>query len=186
MKKLLTFLAVVTLCLALGGIARANLVVNGGFETGDFTGWTLSGNTGDTFVSGSPYNFSGSYGAQLGPVGSDGYLSQTLPTTAGTIYFVSFWLENEGGPLNSFTTYWGGTDVGPDLVNSNAFPWTYFSGYVSAPTNSTVLEFAYFQNSSYWGLDDVNVSSTIPLPGAVWLLGSGLVGLLGLRRFRKG
>jgi len=31
------------------------------------------------------------------------------------------------------------------------------------------------------GLDNVNVSS-VPIPGAVWLLGSGLVGLVGIRR----
>ena len=29
------------------------------------------------------------------------------------------------------------------------------------------------------------ITSAVPLPGAVWLLGSGLLGLAGFRRFRK-
>ena len=41
----------------------ANLVVNCGFETGDFTGWTQSGNTGFTGVSTGIYAYSGNYGA---------------------------------------------------------------------------------------------------------------------------
>jgi hypothetical protein len=39
------------------------------------------------------------------------------------------------------------------------------------------------------GIDDLRISnavSSVPIPGAVWLLGSGLLGLAGWRRFRKG
>ncbi|MCK4822507.1 DUF4465 domain-containing protein, partial [bacterium] len=32
---------------------------------------------------------------------------------------------------------------------------------------------------AYFALDDV---TTVPIPGAVWLLGSGLLGLIGIRR----
>jgi len=31
----------------------------------------------------------------------------------------------------------------------------------------------------------VQPTNPVPIPGAVWLLGSGLVGLAGLRKFRK-
>src|SRR5215472_12516355 len=55
-----------------------NQVLNCGFETGDFTAWTLTGNTGFTGVTGSPYNYSGNFGAFLGPIGSDGFLSQSM------------------------------------------------------------------------------------------------------------
>jgi hypothetical protein len=33
-----------------------------------------------------------------------------------------------------------------------------------------------------WGLDDLYFGGQVPIPGAVWLLGSGLLGLVGLRK----
>jgi len=51
-------------CTTLGG----NLVANCGFETGDFTGWTLAGNTGGTLISGPPWSHSGKFGGELGPM----------------------------------------------------------------------------------------------------------------------
>ena len=65
---------------AVAGIASAqNLLDNPGFETGDFSGWTRSGNSGFTSIITSPVN-SGSYAASFGPIGSEGYISQILVT----------------------------------------------------------------------------------------------------------
>jgi hypothetical protein len=82
---------VAMLTLMIGGPASAqNLVANPGFETGDFTGWTQGGNTGATFVTAGPFDgflpHSGNFFAALGPVGSDGTLSQDLATTPGHSY----------------------------------------------------------------------------------------------------
>src|SRR5579862_5380244 len=89
--------------------AKADLIVNGGFETGNFSGWTLSGNTGFTGVSGPGFNDgfvnnpnSGNFFAFLGPVGSDGFLSQTFSDTAGKTLHVSFFLANDGDTPNDF------------------------------------------------------------------------------------
>ena len=62
--------------------AKANLISNLGFETGDFTGWSVSGPASVEGTVGSIAPHSGNFQAQLGSFGSIG---QTLATTAGPI-----------------------------------------------------------------------------------------------------
>src|SRR5271165_1236010 len=95
--------------MALAGQASAatNLLVNGSFEMGDFSGWTLSGND-------SPYlnvlpSGSGGYSAEdgnyyvnFGPVFSDGYISQTFSDSPGGTLTVSGWLAGDGTSPSDF------------------------------------------------------------------------------------
>lgn len=191
-SSLTRFAAIAALSLGLGhsvALHGAELVSNGGFETGDLTGWMLGGNTGFTGVTGSPYNQSGSFGAFFGPVGSVGTMTQTLATVSGGTYDLSFWLTNFGGPDNSFAVSWnGGANLlAPNFVNSSPFAYTLFtfSGLL-ATSASTSLTFTYQQNPSFWGLDDVSVtgSSRVPDSGAsLGLLALALVGLASVRRW---
>lgn len=76
-----------------------NLVANCGFETGDFTDWTLRGNTGFLSVESNFSGYlphSGNYFASLGAVGSLGYLSQTVSDTAGQQYTFSLYYASNG------------------------------------------------------------------------------------------
>jgi hypothetical protein len=162
-----------------------NEVWNCGFETGNYQYWTQSGNLGFTSVqSFAPY--SGNYFSYMGPVGSDGFLTSNsflggntltfgfrqdpsfwgldsvIAVDLGSIgnyqnlWYVQFALQNFGGPTNDFTVYWNGFDVGPDLVDVNAFPYTLYSGYL--------------------------VGSSIPEPGTLVLMGTGLLGVVGILR----
>ena len=147
-----------------------SLVQNGGFETGDFTGWTLNANSAYNFVTTSStisgVVHSGTYGAALGQTGSLGYLYQTLTTVPGQNYLLSLWLDNPnnsyGATPNQFLVQWNGTT----LFNQANIPfttWTNLQFIVTATGPGTVLQFGFEDTPWYLGLDDISVTP-VPVP----------------------
>ena len=138
-------------------------VQNGGFETGNFLGWLLSGNTTRTLVtSNALYVHSGVYGASLSPPGTLGFLAQSFSTVPGQAYLISFWLENLGAGQNEFLVNWSGSTVF-DKVNMAATGWTNIQILVAALTTNTTLQFGFRNDNSTFGLDDVSLfQTTVP------------------------
>jgi len=160
------------------------LVVNGGFETGDFSGWTTNGNFTSTSVTNDSASVhSGTFGAALGAFGSLGYLAQTLPTIAGARYALSFWLESPDGQTpNEFLVSWNGNTL-LDGTNLPALGWTNVQLVVTATGTTTILQFGFLDDPSFLALDDVSVSPQ-PAITRIRLSGTNLVidgsnGLLG-------
>lgn len=154
------------------------LIVNGGFEAGDFTGWTQSGYTLENYVDMDPMDVhSGIYGAGLGPVGTPGYLSQTVPTTPGQLYLISLWLNNPAGDSpNEFSVMWDGADL-LHAVNLPAHGWTNIQLRAVAATSATLLRFGFRNDPDYFGFDDVSVVSIPPpefLPGGLTVINDNL------------
>jgi hypothetical protein len=149
-----------------------NIVQNGGFETGDFSDWALQGNPADNHTTGSlsqpPHAelvHSGLWGALLGQVGGLAYLSQTLPTSPGQLYELSFWLDSPyfsvSDTPNEFLVEWNldtnSTTVLFQQADMAPFDWTNMQFLVRAAGTSTVLQFGAQNDPEAFGLDDVSV-----------------------------
>jgi hypothetical protein len=158
--------------------APVNLVTNGDFSTGDFTGWTQLGTPPPGFFFTKVQNGL----AWLGAVDTNSYLFQDIPTVVGRRYSFSFDLAlgNEPGPRNfdAYADLFGGGPALLSLGNDTApFPFEHFVFTFIANDVDSVIGFKARMDSDYWYLDNVSVTANSPLPPALVLFASGLVGL---------
>lgn len=160
-----------------------NLVTNPGFETGNFNGYDVS-----MAISGSNLSVSqndphaGRYAAQFSDTAkSYDILSQTLSTTPGASYSLSFYLANSynnaGG--NGFKAEFGST-VLLNQVNSATSGFTLYTYTVTATDTSTNVFFEGYNASGFYALDDISVNAVLPEPGtwaggALLLVAAGLI-----------
>jgi flagellin len=174
---------VLVLILIIGSFTPAfgNVIVNAGFETGDFSSWiTQAAPSGSNFGVGSFMPYAGLWEAYFGARDSapDG-IRQTIVTVPGAQYTLSFWLRNSQNGLNRFTVMFGGTTV-VDMENVALFGFQQYSYQVTASSASTILQFGAYDNPGYFYLDDVAldiVPDASPEPATALLLGGALLAL---------
>jgi hypothetical protein len=185
--RTLTVFTLLAAAVGMSSPASANLLVNGSFESGDFSGWTQIGNTGFTGVTGifggvPPED--GNFQAFFGAVNSPGGISQTVATVPGASYSLSFWLFNFGGTPSSYEVDFGGsvltaaTDPGP-------FPYTHYQFNVTAAAALSTVSFSFQQNPSYFLLDNVQLNTPEPSTLAIGGVGGLLALAYGVRRRRR-
>ena len=136
------------------------VIQNGGFETGDLTGWTSTGNTtyNDVLdlINYPSYVHSGSYGMALGAIGSLGYVSQLLNTISNRPYLISFWLANPTvGTPNEFVVQWDGRTLF-DQVDMGVFAWTQMQFVLLATDSTTRLTFGAYNDYGAFGFDEIS------------------------------
>lgn len=214
------------------------VIVNGGFETGNFAGWgalAQPGSSGNLFVVGPGFTplsghpsvgpAAGNFYALSDQTGPGAYvLFQTFVVPANlpkvTLSFDMFDNDWNWGPIvhpSGFDYTSGGTGqpnqhsrvdillpggnpfsnvlvlanyylgVDPQVLNPN--PYTHYSFDITnlvAGGGAFDLRFGEVDNQNWHnlGVDNVSVNA-VPIPPTVWLFGSSLVGLIGLRRFRR-
>jgi hypothetical protein len=120
-------------------------------------------------------------------------LSQTIPTTVGSTYDLTFafnpgagaYAGPEAGTIADTQVYWNGNLV-QDISGGNLGWSVYAIDGLTATSASTTLLFSGYQNPTYNGVDAVSVSA-VPEPStwAMLLLGFAGLGFAGYRRTKN-
>jgi hypothetical protein len=193
--------------------SHANLLQNGSFEIGNFvpdvndtmslavgatdmTGWTVE-NAGLAWIGPSnPFFLSASDGSYF--LDLSGYhdnapyagVTQTIPTTIGGQYQLSLDIGTsppyDSAPVSVLVTAGSAsTTFTSTPLNVNQWETFMFDFTATSATTTISLDGQASTNEKYIGLDNVSVEA-VPEPSTFALFGgSGLLALVGWRRFRK-
>lgn len=173
--------------------SAAEHVVNGGFETGDFTGFVATPGAGASLfgVDGAAPPHSGNFSAYFGSTGDPDRISQSIVTEANRSYVFSFFLKSDvqtaaddlfSASFNDMTLL--------SLSASPSFAYRQYTFTVTALSAASNIAFASRNANFFFDLDDVSVIDAaapgIPEPAtwALLVLGFGMIGsaLRGKRR----
>lgn len=183
---------------------KASLITNGGFETGNFSGWTTTpAALGSNFGVGTSYPHSGNYSAYFAGsvVGSYDAISQSIATELGESFQLNFWLSidpnglspfilaehsiPDGSPsspaIDNFQVLWNGVVV--DAISSSTFTsYTEYTVTIPAATSAGTGTLAFDAYNSGVGtyLDDVSltpINAATPEPRTTWLVSLALLSL---------
>ena len=198
-----------------GASQAVQVQINGGFETGNFDGWTqFATGPNQTVESGAPGNTSseGLYHAHINnTVLASNSLIKNANLGIGTVvpdsaYTVSFDARGSFGPGGvAFAEFFselsgGGTSkaeiLGGVPLGLNADPTVWTSFVFSGTTGPDVSGGVTLQLGATTGGGDGSFAdvfydnividvAAVPVPAAVWLFGSGLIGLVGVARKRN-
>lgn len=180
-------------------------LVNGDFETGDLTGWSQlqSDSALQQEVVSAPTEFnpplSGfSYKIRPGSQAADAGLSQSVTTSTGQSYnwsvdIAAREVQSFRFPLGTFELLLDGTVVASQtLAGASPFSTT-FSGVYTALDSAVEFRLVFnrpilsYTAHPQWFADNASFDevSSVPVPAAVWLFGTALIGLFGFDKRRK-
>ena len=184
--KIVTIVICSFLFLFTTAVTASQLIVNSGFETGDFTGWnphvspTFDGSITSTDA------HSGTYSLEMGAVD---WIDQSFSSVA-TTGDLSFWVKGTGlsGPSNVNVLY---SDTTSDdfLIGGAAISNTEWTQFTMGIDNTKLLDMI---TVSVWEstpilFDDFSLEGrdVIPEPATVMLFGLGLLGVAGVSRRKE-
>ena len=193
-------LAAIPLSLLAFDVARANLLVNPGAESGSISGWVEGGVSGPRVDNGSfdpgisPH--SGSFDF-LGGNGLNGSLSQTVSianTSVPQLAVISFWEQglNQGAPSDNgyvsltFLSVTGVpiSSVSSPTIDSHNLTWQQYAGSFAVPSGTAAITYTmnFARNvgsdlDTFFDDNELLVVSTVPEISEFAMLSVGLLGV---------
>lgn len=187
MNKRNRFGAIIGLSLAMAGapsMATPSLV-NGGFETGTFSGWTQFGmDLFDVVTCASPSAlvYQGNCAASFAAFGETSGIEQLVTgLTVGETYRIDFAFQADGSAPSSFEATIG-SSILMSLVNPVGQGYGQYSFLRTAISESETLRFTFRNDPGFMFLDAVTVA--VPEPSALVLASIG-IGVLAVSRRRS-
>lgn len=174
---------IVALGLSVGSMtAKAvpiELVTNGGFESGDLSGWSCTGATLCGVQGGGGHT--GTYQALLREPSGQGTLAQDLTTIVGETYDLSLFSR----VVSSLATL--SIEIGtlPAIAVTPTLTYSETTSTFVANATTTPLRIKFYASTQFWNVDDVSVTTGagVPAPATITLMGLGLAGI-GYRRYK--
>lgn len=163
----------------------AELVVNGSFETGDFSSWTTTdASLGSYYGVDNVGPTNGLFSAYFGGIGpTSDAIAQTLPTSVGEVYEISFWL-GKGLATDADSSFVAILNEVPFFTATGNYTFQRINAVVTATGASSTLRFAAFNKQDFYTLDDVSVTRAVPEPAGYAFMALGLLVMMGWRRIR--